>query len=196
MILLRKPSVEFVHRFIDQQRQLELTYSAIGATANEPPQDYVVDRTRVELGRGEQVFLDARNALENWEQFRLGWLEASPSTTTIAIGETVAVIARLFGAWWLNACRIVYVIDHSGPTTKFGFAYGTLPDHAASGEERFLIEWNHADGSVWYDILAFSRPRHFLVRLAYPLTRRIQKRFARDSSAAMIRASRLSITNR
>ena len=38
-------------------------------------------------------------------------------------------------------------------TRKFGFAYGTLPDHAATGEERFLIEWNQDDDSVWYDIL-------------------------------------------
>jgi uncharacterized protein (UPF0548 family) len=38
---------------------------------------------------------------------------------------------------------------------------------------------------VWYDIRAFSRPRHVLARLGYPLTRRTQKRFARDSVAAM-----------
>ena len=101
----------------------------------------------------------------------------------------MAVIAQLFGIWWLNACRILYVIDESGPITKFGFAYGTLPDHAASGEERFLIEWDHADDVVWYDILAFSRSRHFLVRFGYPITRRVQKRFARDSTAAMSRAS-------
>ena len=71
--------------------------------------------------------------------------------------------------------------ERDGPVTKFGFAYGTLPEHAESGEERFLIEWDRAgDGGVWYDILAFSRPRQFLARLGHPWVRRLQKRFGRD----------------
>jgi uncharacterized protein (UPF0548 family) len=88
----------------------------------------------------------------------------------------------------VSACRIVYRIDDDGPTKRFGFAYGTLPDHPESGEERFMVEWSQADGSVWYDILAFSRPYQLLTRLAYPLVRRFQKRFARESTAAMVRA--------
>ena len=84
----------------------------------------------------------------------------------------------------------VYVVDESEPNCKFGFAYGTLPGHVESGEERFLIEWNRADNSVWYDILAFSKPNHFLTRLGYPVVRRMQKRFARDSAAAMLNAVR------
>jgi uncharacterized protein (UPF0548 family) len=90
--------------------------------------------------------------------------------------------------WWLNACRIVYAVDEMGPVCRFGFAYGTLPGHAESGEERFLVEWDRADDDVWYDIIAFSRPNHLLARLGYPLTRRTQKRFARDSAAAMRKA--------
>jgi uncharacterized protein (UPF0548 family) len=72
--------------------------------------------------------------------------------------------------------------------TAFGFAYGTLPGHAESGEERFLVEWDRAGGDVWYDLLAFSRPRHVLARLGYPLARRLQNRFAKESAAAMRRA--------
>jgi uncharacterized protein (UPF0548 family) len=78
------------------------------------------------------------------------------------------------------------VINEQSPTPKFGFAYGTLPAHAERGEERFLIETDDA-GRVWYDILAFSRPRHILARLGYPYVRRVQKRFARDSAAAVQR---------
>ena len=50
------------------------------------------------------------------------------------------------------------------------------------------MEWHEQDAAVWYDILAFSRPQHFLARLGYPFARRLQKRFARDSAAAMQRA--------
>ncbi len=188
MLSLRKPSPEDIRQFLTAQAKLDLTYSAIGATATTPPAEYVVDHTRIKLGEGEAVFTAAKASLENWQQFNLGWLEAWSPDTPIKPGEVVAVLARSIGLWWLNACRIVYVIDEMGPITKFGFAYGTLPDHAGSGEERFLIEWDQTDDSVWYDILAFSRPHHFLVRLGYPMVRRTQKQFGRESGAAMLRA--------
>jgi uncharacterized protein (UPF0548 family) len=160
----------------------------VGATAETPPAGYAVDHTRVKLGEGETVFHLAIAALRRWEQFRLGWVEAWLPETPIQAGEVVAVMGRAMGLWWVNACRIVYAVDESGPISKFGFAYGTLPDHVESGEERFLIAWDQADSNVWYDILAFSRPNHFLTRLGYPVVRRTQKCFARDSAASMLNA--------
>ena len=41
------------------------------------------------------------------------------------------------------------------------------------------------DRSVWYDILAFSKPRHVLAKLGYPLSRYLQRKFARDSLKIM-----------
>jgi uncharacterized protein (UPF0548 family) len=134
------------------------------------------------------VFTAARAALTRWEQFQLGWLESWPRDAPIREGEPVAVLARYLGLWWLNACRVVSVIDRDGPVRCLGFAYGTLPGHAATGEERFLVEWDREEGGVWYDILAFSRPHQFLARLGYPLVRRLQRRFGRESAAAMRRA--------
>ncbi len=84
----------------------------------------------------------------------------------------------------LNACRIVYVSDEVEPLPRFGFGYGTLPEHAESGEERFQVEW-HDDDSVWYDILAFSRPNQLFSRLGCSYVLRKQKQFARDSMQAM-----------
>ena len=188
MLTVRKPSVETIRRFLDDQRKLEFSYSFVGATATHPPAGFVVDHTRVRLGSGEAVFSAAKSVLQRWDQFRLQWLEACPSDTPIRAGEVVGVMARKGGWWWLNACRIIYVIDEDGPIDRFGFAYGTLPDHAEMGEERFLIEWDRTDGSVWYDIFAFSRPRHRLARLGYPLIRLMQKRFGRESGAAVLRA--------
>ena len=128
--------------------------------------------------------------MDQWQQFRLGWVEAWPPDTPIREGEVVAVLARVLGLWWLNAARLVYVVDQEGSVTAFGFAYGTLPGHAESGEERFLVEWDRGDDAVRYDILAFSRPNHLLTRLGYPVVRRLQKRFGRDSAASMLRAVR------
>jgi uncharacterized protein (UPF0548 family) len=151
-----------------------------------------MDHTRVKLGNGEEVFRAAKVALERWEHFNLGWVKATPTETPIKVGAAVAVVARVLGLWWLNACRVVYVVDETEPVCRFGFAYGTLPWHAESGEERFLVEWDRTNEGVCYDILAFSRPNHLLARLGYPLTRRTQKRFARDSVAAMQKAVNLA----
>ena len=188
MLFLRRPKQETIRAFLAAQARLNLTYAAVGATATTPPAGYVVDHTRIKLGEGEQVFLAAQKALERWQQFCLGWLRASLEDTAIKEGQVVAILARSLGLWWLNACRIVTVANEEGPVKRFGFAYGTLPDHVGSGEERFLVEWDKEAGDVWYDVLAFSRPRHFLARLGYPWLRRIQKRFGRASAAAMRRA--------
>lgn len=188
MLSLRKPSEESLRQLIAEQAQLPFSYSAVGATAQKPPPGYIVDRTRIRLGQGEAVFTSAQAALRQWREFRLGWVEAWSTETPLEPGQVVAVMGWAMGLWWLNACRIVYTVDQSGPLTKFGFAYGTLPGHVESGEELFLLEWDRDSGAVWYDILAFSRPNHLLTRIGYPLVRRMQKRFGRDSAAAMYRA--------
>ena len=188
MLFLRRPTAEAIRAFLARQARLDLTYSSVGATTTNPPAGYVVDHTRMRLGAGEKVFAVAKAALERWQQFRLGWVEATPEDTPIKEGQAVAILARSLGLWWLNACRIVAVVDEDRPVRRFGFAYGTLPDHAGSGEERFLVEWDRREGSVWYDILAFSRPRYVLARLGYPWVRRVQKRFGRESAAAMRRS--------
>ena len=188
MLFLHRPSAETIQAFLVAQARHDLTYSAVGATATTPPAGYVVDHTRIKLGAGEKHFAAAQMALERWQQFHLGWVEIVPEETPIREGQVVAILARSLGLWWLNACRIVAVVNEDGPVKRFGFAYGTLPDHAGSGEERFLVEWDREEGSVWYDILAFSRPRHVLARFGYAWMRRVQKRFGRESAAAMVRA--------
>lgn len=114
------------------------------------------------------------------------WLQ---QPTTDILGQTVAIMGWAAGFWWLNSCRIVYTVEElTDTTTRFGFAFGTLPAHVESGEERFLIEWDRNTDQVAYDILAFSKPNHILTRLGYPLVRRFQKRFGQDSAASMFRA--------
>jgi uncharacterized protein (UPF0548 family) len=118
--------------------------------------------------------------------FEMPWVQLCWPDTPIEPGATVAVLVSHLGFWSLNFCRIIYVIEESAPIEKYGFAYGTLPDHAERGEERFTVEFDSRDQSVWYDIYAFSRPSP-LARLAYPFARHLQKRFARDSKAAMLK---------
>jgi uncharacterized protein (UPF0548 family) len=116
-----------------------------------------------------------------------------PLSTPIAVGGMVAVLGKSFGLWWTNACRIVYVIDDvSGPLCKYGYAYGTMPAHAGSGEELFLIGWNREDDSVWYHIFAFSKSHGFLAHLGYPWLRFVQRRFRKESGAVMVESANAS----
>jgi uncharacterized protein (UPF0548 family) len=187
MWTLRRPSDEHIRAFLLRQAQEAFSYAEVGATATEPPGGYDVDHNRIQLGTGQAVFDAACTALRNWQQFPAPGTSVIPSDAPLQPGSTVGVLAWTFGLWWLNAARIIYVIDEAGQVRRFGFAYGTLPAHVERGEERFSVEW-HDDDSVWYDILAFSQPRYWMTRIAYPLTRWMQKRFARDSKAAMLRS--------
>lgn len=188
MLSFQKPHPESLRRFLGEQTLLPFSYAEVGASRQTLPPGFDVDRTRIELGHGAKVFELARSALEKWTQFQLGWVEAWSPQTPIQPGEVVAVLGYALGLWWLNACRIIYVIDEAGPIRRFGFAYGTLPGHVERGEERFLIEWETSTDSVTFDILAFSRPSHLLTRVGYPLVRLKQKRFGRQAAEAMYRA--------
>ena len=184
MFFLSEPSRSAIAKFVESQRDQPFTYSEVGATGERPPQEFTIDHNRIQLGKGIETYLRAVDALKEWQQFDLGWVSIVPEGVPIEVGEILAVKARAFGSWSLNAARVVYVINEE---KRFGFAYGTLPDHVECGEERFMIEFNENE-SVWYDILAFSKPRHPLVRMSFPLGRMLQKRFARESLQRMIKA--------
>jgi uncharacterized protein (UPF0548 family) len=189
MFLPRKPSDETIRQFISSQKDLPFSYLEVGATRNEEaPMGYTVDHNRTRLGDGEEIYLRAISALRIWKQFDLGWVKIVPPNTPVEVGRTVAVRAQTFGFWSLSAARIVYVMDEVAPVQRFGFAYGTLPNHVECGEERFSIE-RREDDSVWYDIYAFSHPQHPLVRLGFLVARKLQLRFVRDSLAGMTRAA-------
>jgi len=189
MFLARQPSAETIRKFISSQHDLPFSYREVGATrSEEKPPGYKVDHNRVRLGDGEEVYLRAVAALRKWKQFDLGWVTIVPPNTPVEVGRIVAIQARTFGFWSLSAARIVYVIEDEAPVKRFGFAYGTLPNHVECGEERFMIE-RREDDSVWYDIYAFSHPQHPLVRLGFPIARKLQKRFAKESLARIARAA-------
>lgn len=189
LFLLAKPSDEQIRNIIAAQRSAPFSYPEVGATGGALPAGYKIDHNRVRLGAGQQTFDRAVAALRRWDMFNTGWMCLCWPGAPIERGTTVVVLAALPGLWSLNACRVVYTIDQDDVATRrYGFAYGTLPAHEALGEERFQVEWDRADDSVWYDILAFSRPKSLMAKLGYPVARLMQRRFGRDSKRAMVRA--------
>jgi uncharacterized protein (UPF0548 family) len=190
MFLLHRPADDRLRELIAAQRELPFTYPAVGATRRpQPPRGFVVDHNRVRLGSGAEAYRRAVEAVQSWRMFDLGWLQLCWPDAPIAAGTAVGLLVRHLGLWSVSTTRVVYVLDErGGPVQRHGFAYGTLPHHVECGEERFTVEWRRDDDSVWYDLYAFSRPQHPLARLGYPYTRLLQKRFARDSKQAMVRA--------
>jgi uncharacterized protein (UPF0548 family) len=201
MYLLTPPSAARIQAFLVQQSCLPFSYASVGATYLQTcqvpsylPKGYVIDHNRTRLGQGEAVFIKARAALRAWRMFAIDWVDPFLYPAVLAENTAVAILARLTlplpvpSLWSLNAARIIYILEQSGPIKRYGFAYGTLPDHAEQGEERFSVEWHHGDDTVWYDILAFSRPNQALARFGYPLARGLQRRFAAASLAAMRQA--------
>jgi uncharacterized protein (UPF0548 family) len=183
---LSRPAPARVRAFRDEQRALPFSYPCVGWTRSggEPPRGFDRDHNRQQLGIGAAAFAAGCDAIRAWQMFPPPLATIEPAGLPIAEGEVAAVVARALGVWFLNAARIVYVIDEP---RRFGFAYGTLPGHVEAGEERFLVEWRD-DDAVWYDLDAISRPRYWGARLAYPVTRRLQRTFARRSKARMASA--------
>ena len=185
VFLRRKPDRTTLERLIGNHQTDAFSYSAVGTTQGDAPSHYKVDRNRILIGHGPGQFKAAKAAIDSWKMFDLDWIELFPKRPSVHVGTAVAVVVRHLGFWSVNISRIVYLIDEE---SRYGFAYGTLECHSEEGEERFLVEHDKTTDEVWYDLYAFSKPRHPLARIGFPISRHLQKRFARESLAAMKRA--------
>lgn len=187
MFFLTQPSDAQIQKFLETRETDSFSYPEVGATLESTPVGYNIDHNRAILGRGEGDYVRAKQAVREWKMFEVPGLRLCYPDTPIEAGRDVAPLAYHLGFYSLNACRIVYLIDEPN---RFGFAYGTLTEHVEIGEERFTVGFDGDSGDVWYDIFAFSRPGHILVKLVYPYGRRKQRQFAMGSKEAMRRAVR------
>jgi len=170
MFLARRPSPLAIDRFLRQ------SHAPVGLVKEACP-DRRVDEEVVAIGHGREDFERARAALMTWKQCDIGWLQVFPQRTSVAVGTIVAVLIRHLGFWSLNGCRVVY--DVGGPSdTRFGYAHGTLVNHAEAGEEIFEVFIDGKTGNVMYRIRAASWARSPLAWLGQPVVRLLQRSFA------------------
>lgn len=184
MFLLRRPADRDLDRFVTRAKRLPLTYWPVGLARQSAPAPvgYRVGEAAGVLGHGEAVFTRASRLLDQWRQFDLGWAGVYPTDAPPEMGTTIAIYAQHLGFWSVHACRVVYTLEPDA-----GFAYGTLADHAETGEEIFRVSMDSTTGAVTYFIRAVSHERALLARLGTPIAQRFQDRFRRDSAAAMRR---------
>lgn len=172
---LRRPSEARVQALLVTQADASYTYEAVGATDAAMPPEFPQRTRQVDVSD----FAAAREALRQWHQYDLGWCEIAAPRPPIEEGRLVATLARVWGLWTVNCCRIVRVVDEPD---RFGYTIGTLPLHSEVGEERFLLE-RDAHGRATFEIRSFSGPSWWLVRVAWPVADRLIHRFQRQATA-------------
>ena len=89
-------------------------------------------------------------------------LQVAATTDVARVGTDV--LGRL--GPFIAPCRVVYVVEKPD---RRGFAYGSLPGHAVSGEEMFGVRYDSADDAVYSEVVAFSRPARWWSRLGSPV---------------------------
>jgi uncharacterized protein (UPF0548 family) len=189
MFLARRPSSESIDRFLRDSRDLPLSYGPVGIVRQQTARKGV-DELTVAIGSGEADFARARAALMAWKQFDVGWVRIFPEQAPVTAGTVVAVLIRHLGFWSLNGSRVLYSVECAADESRFGFAYGTLTNHAEAGEELFEVFIDPRTDAVMYRIRAASWPRATLAWLGQPIVRALQARFRAHSAAAMERATR------
>ena len=148
------------------------SYPGSTASAASIPRGWYVNRCTQRVGVGPIAYKRAKCALHQLEPFRLGWL------VHCGRGENMVLASRQCGIWLVNANRILHQDDAS-------ITFGTTTRHVLAGEERLAIHYAACSGEVTFEVLSFSRPRHLLSWLAYPIVLMQQRRFARDASVRM-----------
>ncbi len=187
MFLIRRPSQSEITEFLVQSRDLSLSYERIGI-ARQTPAGFNADLASAVIGYGRETFERAKSALAQWRHYEMGWVELLPQEAPIEPGTNVAVVVRHLGFWSLNGCRVVYGIGDRHIGSSFGFAYGTLTNHAEMGEETFEARLAPESEEVVYRIQAVSKPPAAMAWIGYPIARYFQQRFRRDSIRALRRA--------
>lgn len=147
---------------------LELTYPEVGATAGDLPAGYHHVHKSAVIGRGRRRFEQASAAGLRWGMLRGAGVRVQATTEVAEVGSEVIVHLGPIGA----PCRVVYVVEEHD---RRGFAYGTLPGHAESGEELFLVRHDPATDEVLAEVKAFSRHATWWSRLASPVTSLVQR---------------------
>uniref|UniRef100_A0A5B7C2U4 DUF1990 domain-containing protein n=1 Tax=Davidia involucrata TaxID=16924 RepID=A0A5B7C2U4_DAVIN len=147
---------------------------------------FLLNHARVLVGSGLETYEKGKTALQTWRHFGLNWSFVDPKTP-IQSGVKFCVCVNEFFPWLMMPLQVVYVNENRNAkraVASFGFGSGTLQGHLLSGEERFSIALDE-NNQVWYEILSFSKPAHFLSLIGYPYVLIRQKYFAHQSTNAV-----------
>ena len=137
MVTIRKPSKDTIQCVLQKQSGIGFSYPEVHFTEkDEAVPGYNNDHNRVLLGSGQAVYDAACEAIRTWQMFPGDWAWIEPPGAPIQAGQALVMVARVFGLHWLNACRIVYILDGSGPVRSYADVIAAGPN----ADEIVLIE--------------------------------------------------------
>ena len=91
MFLTRRPSMQAIKQFLEDSRDLPLSYEPVGLVRSRTAAHRIDELTAV-IGHGTADFDRARTALGGWTQFDIGWVELFPPRAPVAVGTVVAIL--------------------------------------------------------------------------------------------------------
>jgi uncharacterized protein (UPF0548 family) len=154
-------------RLVQDLRRAELTYPEWGGTSGPLPPGYHHQYLSAPIGYGRTQFQAAAECLMRWEMHARAGLHPQVSDPVAREGS-VAVLRLQLGPVRLRVpVRVIRVVEGA---SRRGFVYGTLPGHPERGEESFAVEMAE-DGTVFFHLVAFSRPARWFTRLGGPVSR-------------------------
>jgi uncharacterized protein (UPF0548 family) len=163
-------------------RSAALTYAEVGATEFLPlPSGYGHLRYRLELGAAP--FEAMAEAIETFAVHRAAGVRMLTDAPRAEQGVRVTASFGLGRLRMPAPCEVVTV--YADPDRR-GFAYGTLAGHPERGEEAFILT-RAGDGSVTFEVRAFSAPARWFARLGGPLVPVFQRLYAWNLGRALRR---------
>lgn len=144
-------------------------------------------RHRISVGSGETDFRRLAEGILTFELHRGAKLRIDAAPRAVAGGSVVVGFG--VGNVRLKApCAVVWVEEthtntNDDGTRRAGFGYATLPGHPESGEESFTAVLD-ADGTVFFELHAYSRHGNWFYRLGTPVARFCQELVTRRYLAA------------
>lgn len=166
----------------------DIPHTAVGWTRSGVwPAGFRPMHHRIRVGTGEPDFRRLAEGILTFELHRLARLRVH-APHRAAVGGTV-VVGFGVGDLRLNApCRVVWVEEpqdnnNDDGARRAGFGYATLPGHPECGEESFAAVLA-ADGSVFFELHAYSRHGNWFYRLGAPVARLCQELVTRRYLAA------------
>ncbi len=168
-------------------RDAPLTYAEVGATGSaELPAGYLPGEFTEVVGTGRETFERVAAAILDWVPQRSVGLRVRATGSPGEVGTVVVLTAGLPRLGYDVPCRVVWA---STTGDERGYAYGTLPGHPESGEERFTVRLTGA-GDVVVTIRVFSRLATPAARLVPPVSRFLQGLATRRYLSSLRRVAR------
>ncbi|MER7759858.1 DUF1990 domain-containing protein [Streptomyces sp. NPDC097619] len=165
-----------------------LSYPERGATRHRPlPAGYHHLGHRTAIGHGPEVFARAGAAVTGFAMHRAAGVRVRAADRAEP-GGSVEISAGLGPVRLAVPCEVVWTDQDPA---RVGFAYGTRPGHPECGEESFVVELA-PDGTVWFEVTAFSRPARWYTRLAGPVVPVLQHAYARHCGRVLRRLAAAS----